>query len=186
MNEKPRIDAWDAALSEEQRWAVYEKSRRLPWHAVAAWAQKEFGLGKAPGRSAFYGAIRRLRKAEHAHHLEEAALARKEAGELADKAGAQRATADAFRALAADVALRTGDAETAAAWVKMSAQLVSAAQRDAELKLRAEAQKLDREKFEAAQRRLAAVAEAADAARDGKVDPERLADEIDRILGRKK
>ena len=46
--------------------------------------------------------------------------------------------------------------------------------------------KLAREKFEAAEKRLAAMAELSDAARGGKVDPAKVADEIDRILGRKK
>ena len=40
--------------------------------------------------------------------------------------------------------------------------------------------------LEAAEKRLERVAEIADAARGGKVDPEKVADEIDRILGRKK
>ena len=44
----------------------------------------------------------------------------------------------------------------------------------------------DREKFEAAEKRLAQMAELSDAARGGKVDPATVADEIDRILGRKK
>ena len=69
----------------------------------------------------------------------------------------------------------------------------SSAQRDKELQLKAdkgrrddEALKLAREKFEAAEKRLERVAEIADAARGGKVDPAKVADEIDRILGRKK
>ena len=37
-----------------------------------------------------------------------------------------------------------------------------------------------------AEKRLQAVADAADAMRGGKVDPAKVADEIDRILGRKK
>ena len=45
--------------------------------------------------------------------------------------------------------------------------------------------KLAQEKFAAAEKRLAAMAEVADAARGGKVDPAKVADEIDRILGRK-
>ena len=74
-----------------------------------------------------------------------------------------------------------------------AAMFSSAAQRDRELALKAdkgrrddEALKLAREKFEAAEKRLAAMAELSDAARGGKVDPAKVADEIDRILGRKK
>ena len=74
-----------------------------------------------------------------------------------------------------------------------AAMFASSAQRDRELALKAdkgrrddEALKLAREKFEAAEKRLAAMAELSDAARGGKVDPAKVADEIDRILGRKK
>ena len=74
-----------------------------------------------------------------------------------------------------------------------AAMFKSAEQRDRELALKAAAQqtkdeqlKLAREKFEAAEKRLERVAEIADAARGGKVDPAKVADEIDRILGRKK
>ena len=74
-----------------------------------------------------------------------------------------------------------------------AAMFKSAEQRDRELGLKAAAQqtkderlKLAREKFEAAEKRLERVAEIADAARGGKVDPSKVADEIDRILGRKK
>ena len=74
-----------------------------------------------------------------------------------------------------------------------AAMFKSAEQRDRELALKAAAQqtkdeqlKLAREKFEAAENRLERVAEIADAARGGKVDPTKVADEIDRILGRKK
>ena len=56
-----------------------------------------------------------------------------------------------------------------------------ARQRTADEQLR-----LAREKFEAAEKRLERVAEIADAARGGKVDPAKVADEIDRIRGRKK
>ena len=74
-----------------------------------------------------------------------------------------------------------------------AAMFANAAQRDRELALKAakgrrddEALKLAREKFEAAEKRLERVAEIADAARGGKVDTSKVADEIDRILGRKK
>ena len=60
-------------------------------------------------------------------------------------------------------------------------KLDAARQRTAEESLR-----LSREKFEAAEKRLAQMAEVADAAREGKVDPATVADEIDRILGRKR
>ena len=74
-----------------------------------------------------------------------------------------------------------------------AALFTASAQRAQELELKQAAQqtrdeqlRLAREKFEAAEKRLERVAEIADAARGGKVDPAKVADEIDRILGRKK
>jgi hypothetical protein len=77
--------------------------------------------------------------------------------------------------------------------IQMAATLADKRLKAAELKLKDRAQqtkdetlRLAREKFEAAEKRLERVAEIADAARGGKVDPAKVADEIDRILGRKK
>ena len=74
-----------------------------------------------------------------------------------------------------------------------AAALQDRAQKAEELSLKERAQqtkdeqlKLAREKFEAAERRLQAVQDAVDAAKGGKLDPARVADEIDKILGRKK
>ena len=49
---KPRIDAWDAALTDAQRWSVYDKLRTMPWYKVAEWASAEFGLASEPSRAA--------------------------------------------------------------------------------------------------------------------------------------
>ena len=181
---KPRVDAWYAPLSEAERWAVYEKALALPWHAVAEWVEKRHGI--AVGRSAFYRFLDWMRQQLSAHRLEQAVLAREEARSLAEAAGAKKEIADAFVAMGSEIALRTGSAEAAGDWIKMASQLLAAAQKDREIELRAEAQRLDREKFEAAEKRLAQMAELSDAARGGKVDPATVADEIDRILGRKR
>lgn len=150
---KPRCDAWDAPLTEAQRWSAYEKGRRLPWHAVAEWAAREFDLPAPPGRSAWFEFCRRMRRGEGAHRLEQAALARAEAERLAGEAGAASDVAAAFVAMGNEAALRTGSAEDAVAWIRMAKDLLDAAQKDRALALKAESQKLDREKFEAAQRR---------------------------------
>ena len=148
---KPRVDAWYAPLSEAERWAVYEKALALPWHAVAEWVEKRHGI--AVGRSAFYRFVDWMRPQLSAHRLEQAVLAREEAKGLAEAAGAKKEIADAFVAMGSEIALRTNSAEAATEWIKMAAQLMAAAQKDREIELRAEAQRLDREKFEAAQRR---------------------------------
>ena len=62
----------------------------------------------------------------------------------------------------------------------MAAQLVAAAQKDRDLDLRAEAQKLDREKFEAAQRR---EDEAKAAVKDEKLSEEEKMARLREIYG---
>ena len=148
---RPRPDAWYAPLSETERWAVYEKALHLPFPAVAAFVEKQHGISVS--RSGFYRFLDWMRPQQSAHRLEQAVIAREEARGLAEAAGAKKEIADAFMAMGSELALRPGSTEAAADWIKMAAQLVAAAQKDREIELRAEAQKLDREKFEAAQRR---------------------------------
>ena len=182
---KPRPDAWWAALSEEERWAAWDKLCRLPWHAVAAWLQKEKGLEVS--RSAIFRFCKWIRPQASARRLELAVLARKEAQGLAKAAGAKQELADAFMAMGAEVALRSGDASDASGWIKMAASLVAAAQKDAELRLREEAQKtaagqlrLAQEKFEAQQRREEA---AKGVIGDAKLSPEERDAKLKEIFG---
>ena len=188
-----RTDSWAAGLSEEQSWALYSKARRCQWQEAAAWAVKEFGLEKGPSRTAFYAWMTAMREEEHEHRMGQAAIAAAEAAALGGRCTKDEALIQAFKALATDVALTTGDAKTASAFVNSAMAIKDRLQKEQELALKSAAQstkdeqlKLAREKFEAAEKRLAAMAELSDAARGGKVDPAKVADEIDRILGRKK
>ena len=190
---KVRTDSWAAGLSEEQSWALYSKARRCQWQEAAAWAVKEFGLEKGPSRTAFYAWMTAMREEEHEHRMGQAAIAAAEAAALGGRCTKDEALIQAFKALATDVALTTGDAKTAKAFVNSAMAIKDRLQKEQELALKSAAQstkdealKLAREKFEAAEKRLERVAEIADAARGGKVDPAKVADEIDRILGRKK
>lgn len=190
---KIRTDSWAAGLSEEQSWALYSKARRCQWQEAAAWAVKEFGLEKGPSRTAFYSWMTAMREEEHEHRMGQAAIAAAEAAALGGRCTKDEALIQAFKALATDVALTTGDAKTASAFVNSAMAIKDRLQKEQELALKSAAQstkdeqlKLAREKFEAAEKRLERVAEIADAARGGKVDPAKVADEIDRILGRKK
>ena len=159
---KARLDAWWSALTEEERWGAWDKMCRLPWQAVAKWLESEKGLKVS--RSALYRFGAWIRPQASARRLELAVLARKEAQGLAKAAGARQDLADAFMAMGAEVALRSGDASDASGWIKMAASLVASAQKDAELRLREKAQstaeeqlRLAREKFEAAEKREAAA-----------------------------
>ena len=189
---KLRTDSWAAGLTEEQSWQLYYKARGLRWNEAAEWAVKEFGID-SPSRTAFYAWLGRMRAEESAHRLEQAATAAAEAAALAKTQTSDEAQIAAYKAMATELALRTGSADEAAKFVNMAAALSERRLRARELDIKARAQqtkdeqlKLAREKFEAAEKRLQAVADAADAIRGGKVDPAKVADEIDRILGRKK
>ena len=138
------------------------------WDVTCEWAEKEFDLPRKPGREAFYKWLRSMRELAPAH--------RREVRETADEIAAEGAKS-----------LTVSDEEIIS-FVKsraLDAATVAKNPEEAERFLRM-ADSLIRAKFEAAEKRLERVAEIADAARGGKVDPAKVADEIDRILGRKK
>lgn len=185
-----RTDSWASSLTEEQSWQLYYKSRALKWNEAADWAVKEYGV-EAPSRTAFYAWLGRMRKEESAHRLEQAATAAAEAAALAKTQAKDDALIGAYKAMAAELALRTGSAKEAEKFVNMAAALADRRLRAEELKLKAAAQgtkdetlRLAREKFEAAEKRIAAVQEAVKAARatDGGLSEEALA-KIEQAVG---
>jgi len=152
---KIRTDSWAAGLSEEQSWALYSKARRCQWQEAAAWAVKEFGLEKGPSRTAFYAWMTAMREEEHEHRMGQAAIAAAEAAALGGRCTKDEALIQAFKALATDVALTTGDAKTASAFVNSAMAIKDRLQKEQELALKSAAQstkdeqlKLAREKFE--------------------------------------
>lgn len=151
---KLRTDSWASSLTEEQSWQLYYKSRALRWNEAADWAVKEFGVD-APSRTAFYAWLGRMRAEESAHRLEQAATAAAEAAALAKTQTSDEAQIAAYKAMATELALRTGSAKEAERFVSMAATLADKRLKAAELKLKARAQetkdeqlKLAREKFE--------------------------------------
>ena len=202
-----RADSWAAPLSAAQMWAIYDfhynpdGGAAGKWDVTCEWAEKEFELPRKPGREAFYKWLRAMRELAPAHRRE----VRETADEIAAEGAKSLAVTDDqiisfVKSRALDAATVARNPEEAERFLRMADSLIRAGQKDAELKMRrqelelkAAAQqtkdeqlKLAREKFEAAEKRLERVAEIADAARGGKVDPAKVADEIDRILGRKK
>ena len=179
---KLRTDSWAANLTEEQAWALYYKARGLRWNEAADWAVKEYGVD-APSRTAFYAWLGRMRREESAHRLEQAATAAAEAAALSKAQAKDEAFIGACKAMAAELALRTGSAKEALRFVQMAGALADRKQKAEELSLKARAQstkdeqlKLAREKFMAAERRLAAVQEAVKSAKSssGGLTPETL------------
>ena len=150
---KTRTDAWETPLSEEQRWAVYGRMKEHPWHEAMAWAREEYGV-EMPSRQGAYNFADRMRKLEGARRVELALTARSEAGELAALAAPDdQAMIDAYKSLAADMALRCNDSETALTYTKMALAI-------GEQRLKRQALELSRDKFEAAEKRLVATADA--------------------------
>jgi hypothetical protein len=205
---KLRTDAWEAQLSEDVRQQLYAYTKPptkeeaeagrphlanferdvLPWLSLQ-------GI-PAPQRSTWYRFVGRMEAQERedraARTIISVGTARKIAVGTAKAKIDPRLAADFLTALSVDAAAKQNeeamkilaDAASkyhAAALGAEKLKLDAARQRTADEQL-----KLAREKFEAAEKRLQAVADAADAMRGGKVDPEKVADEIDRILGRKK
>jgi hypothetical protein len=159
---KTRIDAWEVALSEARRWQVYDRLRREPWYAVAEWAEAEFGVAK-PSRAGMFRFASRMRALEAAHRRDEAARARAEITSLAEAAALPRSLVAGYQSLAAEAAL-AGDCQSAVSLTQAAMAIASQQSREAELALRAKAQetkdeqlRLAREKFEAAEARLAAA-----------------------------
>ena len=157
---KVRIDSWAAGLTEEQSWALYYKARALRWNEAAAWAVKEFGLDRTPSRSGFYDWLATMRNEESAHRLGQAATAAAEAAALAKTQAKDDALIGAYKAMAAELALRTGSAKEAQKFVEMATALADRQLHAAELDIKERSQKtkdeqlkLAREKFEAAERR---------------------------------
>lgn len=198
---KTRRDAWGESLPEETRRDIYAMTKPpregedRPWlrdwdRDVRPWLSLR-GVPE-PSRAAWYRFVARMREDEAADRVACVEASRRIARGIQKADVDPRLAADMMTALSVDAAAR-GDGEAsriladsaakyhAAANAAERLRLESARQRTAEGQLR-----LAREKFEAAERRLQAVADAADAMRGGKVDPEKVADEIDRILGRRK
>ena len=176
---KPRCDAWDASLDEAARWRIYAQTRRAPWYEVAEWIAAEYGI-EAPSRSALYAWIARMRRMESAHRLEQAVQARDEIGAMAGTAAANDRLIAAYKSMAAELALK-GNAGDAVRLTTMAMQL--AAQQTAAAELDIKRQRLDqqqdalrlaREKFEAAEAKIAAVRDAVGKAREGGLTPETL------------
>lgn len=165
---KTRIDSWAAKLAENEgsEWKLFYKAMRCQWQEAAAWAVKEFDLPRMPSRSSFYDWLKIMRSREHEHRMSEAAIAAAEAAALGKTVTKDEALIAAFKSLATTAAMKT-DAKTATSFIQSAMAIKDRLQKAEEIDLKAAAQatkddqlKLAREKFEAAEKRLNAVADA--------------------------
>jgi|GEM_PF-2009591 len=111
---KPRSDAWDADLTDAQRWQAYDMFRRSSWYKVAEWAAEEFSV-PPPSRAALYRWAKRMRGLESAHRIEQAVQARDEIGALAHTTATDAALIDAYKSMAAEAAVAQAEADLAQA-----------------------------------------------------------------------
>ena len=153
---KLRQDSWATRLTEEQSWQLYYRARGVQWQDAVKWASEEFSMVEVPSRSAFYRWLAWMRAQEHAHRMEQAAI-----GKTCTK---DEALIGAFKSLATEAALAAGNAKDAVSFVNAAMAIKDRLQKQRDLDLKAKAQetkdealRLAREKFEAAERRLAAV-----------------------------
>ena len=152
---KPRSDAFDATLTDAQRWQIFDQMRHSPWYTVSEWAAEQFSI-PPPSRSALYRWADRMRKDESARRIEQAIIAREEVGNLAAAAGQNdEHLIDAYKALATDIIMSGGNAKEAERLTNMALNLAAAQAKRTELDLKARAQqtkdealRLAREKFE--------------------------------------
>lgn len=165
---KTRIDSWAAKLAEneEHEWKLFDKAKRCQWQEAAAWAVKEFDLPRMPSRSSFYDWLKIMRSREHEHRMSEAAIASAEAAALGKTVTKDEALIAAFKSLATTAAMKT-DAKTATSFIRSAMAIKDRLQKAEEIDLKEKAQatkddqlRLAREKFEAAEKRLNAVADA--------------------------
>ena len=191
---KPRSDAWYAGLNDEQQAQIFDRARRFPWFEVLPWIEATFHIPK-PGKTAFYNFCEYFAAHEQEYLLRQrlrdrSALERefsqvgatdpsKLAAVLSNDVAAARAKGDdqaVARAIRAyqTVAKIVGDTADFDLRVKQFAQT----QRDFDLKRQDMDLKLRR--LELYERKLAEAQ-----ATGAPVDPKALADEVDRILGRK-
>lgn len=184
---KTRTDSWAASLTAEQAWTLYAKSRRCQWQVAADWAVEEFGLAKAPSRTAFFAWRAQMHAEEHEHRMEQAAIAAADAAALGQKVTKDEALIAAFKALATEVALTTGDAKSASAFVNSAMAIKDRLQKEEELKLKNRAQDVKEDELKIAQKKLeilqAKEAAAKDAVSDAKLTPEEREAKLKEIFG---
>jgi hypothetical protein len=192
-----RTDAWETELSPEQRDRIFERLlQKFEPAKVAEWIEKEFSAPQ-PSRSALYRFRDRWRRDYEQRRNARVLLACQTTETLIAQEGAvSDATRAQARALALEAAMR-GDFESGQRWANLAARITSERGGMVELDIKVKAEARAREELEIERQKLqirlqeseskiAAAAAALDKTRTGELDPGNLADEMDRILGRRK
>ena len=183
-----RKDAWDAALTDEQRDAIFRKATQggFAWEAVCNWIAAEYHT-KRPSRSAYYNFLDYWRAHYLARRIQERAFARDTIREERAKLGDMSPERVQQLEDAADDLIAAGQHEQAVILYRVAQGIREDLRKQLDLQIRQQnAARADKD-LDIKLRRLALIeAKLREAQDTGKtVDPKALADEIDRTLGRK-
>lgn len=160
-----RIDHWASQFDDETLWTIYYKIKPMRWVDAAHCLKDEFGSQRIPGKNSIYEFKAAMREEEYEHRKEQIAQAKAEAVAIAKSAEiSDEEIVAAYKQLAVDAAFTTRNTEDAARFVGMATAIADRQLKAQELALKKQAQatkdetlRLAREKFEAAEKRLAAV-----------------------------
>lgn len=170
---KTRIDAWWSALKPQQQEEVYRKSFSSPHGVVRAWIAQEFGV-RQPSKTAYYNFLEAYAEEWSASSPVRAGVAVKLVQRLAEKAKVDdESFVASLKALAAEAQMTGGDTAAADKLLRLAVALRRSA-------LDAEKLRLDRDRFDAAERREAA---ARGALSDGKLTPQERESRLREIFG---
>lgn len=171
-----RSDSWYAEVPEEELAKLYSMARRgAQWFEVVKAANDELGLNVHPSRSAYYRWMDWMREQDSERRLAQARIAALEADQLAKGVGLNDDTAImAYKSLAAEMALKTGNAKEAGHFMRMATDLIDRQLHAKEIDLKTqdlarkeEELKIALKKLEMLEKKEAAVKDAVTAARTG-------------------
>ena len=171
-----RSDSWYASLTEEQLWQLYSIAQRgAKWFEVAKVAKEEMQLDVSPSR--YYRWLDWMRGMESERRLATARIAALEADDIAKGVGLKDETAiRAYKSLAAEVSLKTGDPKKGGQFMRLAMDLVDRQLHAAEVELKTKDIARKDEELKIAQRKLE-ILEQKEAAAKGVVTNEKLTPE---------
>ena len=151
-----RSDSWYATIDEQQLWQLYSIAQRgAKWFEVAKVAKEELGLDVNPSRSGYYRWLDFMREQESERRLASARIAALEADDIAKGVGLKDETAiKAYKSLAAEVSLKTGDPKKGGQVLRMAMDLVDRQLHAAEVELKTKDLARKDEELKIAQKKL--------------------------------
>ena len=184
-----RSDSWYAGVAEEELWKLYSLARRgSQWFEVIRVAKEEMGLDIKCSRSGYYRWMDWMREQESERRLAQARIAALEADKIARGVGLDDDTSvTAYKSLAAELALKTGDAKGAKHFLQMALGLVDRQLHAKEIELKAKDLKRKDEELKIAQEKLkieqAKSAKAVEAVNDKTLTDEERVKKVKSIFG---